>query len=79
MKQSVLIFFAMSVLASAPAANAALLAPGSTGTITVTRGCMSFAPCDVNGKGAMTDNAFTVNGIGSGIAGDGVVVLRGMA
>lgn len=73
MKKSISITFLLNMLISMPAVNAALLMPGSTGTIVVTRGCMSFALCDVNGEGAITDNDLTVNGIGSGIAGDGVV------
>jgi hypothetical protein len=54
-------------------ANAALLQAGSTGTITVTTGCFTFAICTVGGLGNITDNAVTVFGVGSGIAGDGII------
>jgi hypothetical protein len=56
------------------AAQAAFLAPGSVGTITVTTGCFTFGTCAVDGVGPddITDNAILVGGIGSGIAADGV-------
>jgi hypothetical protein len=56
------------------AAQAAFLMPGSSGTITVTTGCFTFGVCAVDGVGPddITDNAILVNGIGSGIAADGV-------
>ena len=69
----------------AGAAQAAFLAPGSNGTITVTAGCFIFGVCDI-GTGGMggngliddiTDNALTVVGtqstVGSGVAGNSIV------
>ena len=54
-------------------ANAAFLAPGSTGTINLTGGCFTFGDCAIGGLGNVTDNAITVRGAGTGIAGDGLV------
>lgn len=65
---------AMFLAVGAGATQAEFLEPGSTGTITVTGACFTFGVCAVDGSGNddVTDNAITVAGIGSGIAGDGV-------
>ena len=55
------------------AANAAFLAPGSTGTIDLNAGCFTFGDCVIGGLGDVSDNAITVRGGGTGIAGDGKV------
>ena len=55
------------------AANAAFLVPGSTGTIDLTAGCFTFGDCAIGGLGNVTDNAITVRGAGTGVAGDGLV------
>ena len=56
-------------------ANAAFLLPGSTGTIDLTSGCFTFGDCAIDGIGPddITDNALTVSGFGTGVAGDGLV------
>ena len=56
-------------------ANAAFLQAGSTGSINFTAGCFTFGDCAIDGVGPddVTDNAITVRGAGSGIAGDGLV------
>ena len=54
-------------------ANAAFLAAGSTGTIDFNAGCFTFGDCAIGGLGNVTDNAITVRGAGTGIAGDGLV------
>lgn len=54
-------------------ANAAFLQPGSSGTIDFTAGCFTFGSCVIGGLGNVTDNAITVRGNGSGVAGDGLV------
>jgi hypothetical protein len=53
--------------------QAAFLEPGTNGTITVTAGCFTFGACAVGGLGNIEDNATIVNGVGSGIAGDGII------
>lgn len=64
----------LSLWFGANATEAAFLLPGSTGTITVTSACIYFGDdCSVNGYGYVTDNGITVEGIGSAIAGDGMV------
>ena len=57
--------------------QAGLLTPGNTYDIRVIDGvsggvsCFSFGDCDTIGTPTSSDNNLTVNGIGSGIAGDG--------
>jgi hypothetical protein len=57
---------------AAGSAQAAFLAPGSSGSITVTGGCFTFGVCAVGGLGNITDvyNNTTL-GIGSGVTGNG--------
>jgi len=57
----------------ASGAQAAFLQAGSTGTIDFNAGCFTFGNCAIGGLGAIPDNANTVRGNGSGIAGDGLV------
>ena len=57
----------------AGAADAAFLQAGSTGTIDLTAGCFTFGDCAIGGLGNVTDNAITVRGAGTGVAGDGLV------
>lgn len=57
----------------ASTAQAAFFQAGSTGTISFTAGCFTFGACSIGGVGNVTDNALTANGVGSGIAGDGLV------
>jgi hypothetical protein len=73
MKKSAIILAIAATLGGMNVANAALLQAGSTGSITVTTGCFTFGTCAVDGVGPddITDNAITVAGIGSGVAGDG--------
>ena len=63
----------VALLMGAGAANAAFLAPGSTGTINLTAGCFTFGDCVIGGLGDVSDNAITVRGGGTGIAADGKV------
>ena len=72
MKKTLLATGVVLALGSA-GANAAFLAPGSTGTIDLTGGCFTFGDCAIGGLGNVTDNAITVRGAGTGIAGDGLV------
>lgn len=70
-------------LGAGTAQAAAVLEPGSTGTITVTAGCFTFGTCVVGDPlgtvgsggtlGNIEDNGIIVNGIGSAIAGDGII------
>ena len=57
----------------AGAADAAFLQAGSTGTIDLTAGCFTFGDCAIGGLGNVVDNAITVRGAGTGVAGDGLV------
>jgi hypothetical protein len=53
-------------------AQAAFLAPGSSGSITVTGGCFTFGICAIGGLGNITDvYNNTTAGIGSGVTGNG--------
>jgi hypothetical protein len=63
----------VALLMGAGAADAAFLQAGSTGTIDLTAGCFTFGDCAIGGLGNVTDNAITVRGAGTGIAGDGKV------
>lgn len=63
----------VALLLGAGAANAAFLAPGSTGTIDLTAGCFTFGDCAIGGLGDVSDNAITVRGAGTGIAADSKV------
>lgn len=54
-------------------AQAAFLAPGTNGRIEFTAGCFAFGDCTIGGVGNIPDNGETSGGIGSGIAGDGLV------
>ena len=54
-------------------AQAAFLAPGTNGRIEFTAGCFLFGQCTIGGFGDIPDNGLTSGGIGSGIAGDGLV------
>ena len=67
----------VALLMGAGAADAAFLQAGSTGTINFNAGCFTFGDCAIGGLGAITENAITVNGSGSGIAGDGLVGVIG--
>jgi hypothetical protein len=59
-------------------AQAAFLAPSSTGTIQLTAGCFTFGQCAIGGTGNIIDNGATANGVGSGIAGDGFIGVFGI-
>ena len=61
------------------AANAAFFQAGSTGTISFTAGCFTFGQCAIGGTGDIPDNGLTANGIGSGIAGDGLIGVIGFS
>jgi hypothetical protein len=75
--KTIILSLAVAAAFAASPAQAAFLSPGSTGTITVTSGCFAYSTgystCVVGGLGNIEDNATTVNGIGSGIAGDGII------
>ena len=75
MKKTAIILALSAAAFGANVAQAAFLAPGSTGTITVTSGCFTFGVCSVGGLGNITDNSSmaTTLGIGSAIAGDGII------
>jgi hypothetical protein len=72
-----LIATSVALLMGAGAADAAFLQAGSTGTINFNAGCFTFGDCAIGGLGNITDNAITVSGSGSGIAGDGLVGVLG--
>jgi hypothetical protein len=75
MKKPAIIFLTTVGLSGMNIAHAALLQAGSTGTITVTSGCFTYGSCVVGGLGNITDNSNmdTTLGIGSAIAGDGII------
>jgi hypothetical protein len=64
---------ALTLGLGAGATQAAFFAPGSTGTIELNAGCFTFGQCAIGGTGNIADNGATANGVGSGIAGDGLV------
>ena len=70
-----LVASSIALLLGAGSANAAFLEAGSTGTIYLNSGCFTFGDCAIDGVGPddVTDNAITVRGAGTGIAGDGRV------
>lgn len=67
-------FFIVVMLTSiSTIAQSAFLAPGTNGRIEFTAGCFAFGQCTIGGFGDIPDNGATSGGIGSGIAGDGLV------
>ena len=68
-----LVASSIALLLGAGSANAAFLQAGSTGSIYLNSGCFTFGDCAIGGLGNVTDNAITVRGAGTGIAGDGRV------
>lgn len=74
MKKSILTL-AVTAAMGAGSAQAAFLQAGSTGTIDFNAGCFTFGNCAIDGTGTddVTDNAITVRGAGTGVAGDGLV------
>ena len=72
MQISTNIILTLTLLASTNAAHSAFLASGTIGKIEFTSGCFAFGNC-LEGFGNISDNNETSGGIGSGIAGDGLV------
>jgi hypothetical protein len=72
-KPASIIAAALILGVGAGTAQAAFFEPNSTGTIELNTGCFTFGQCAIGGTGNITDNAATANGVGSGIAGDGLV------
>lgn len=73
MKKYTLIAATLALAATSNIAQAAFLAPGTSGRIDFEAGCFSFGECAIGFLGDIPDNGLTSGGIGGGIAGDGLV------
>lgn len=79
--KTTILSLAVTAAFAAPA-QAAFLAPGSTGTIAAMGGCFKFAECLIS-ENNISDNNTTVTTtegtFGTGIAGDGLIAIWNFA